>query len=40
MDLPFVDDNTSQEDLAANNKHDEESTKFDCIMFASMSPEL
>lgn len=35
-----MDDNSSQEDLVAYNKHEDESTKVACIMLATMSPEL
>ena len=38
--LPYVDEESSKEDIVAYNKHDDESTKVACIMLETMSLEL
>ena len=35
-----IDEYSTEEDIAANHKHVEDSNKVSCIMIASMSPEL
>lgn len=39
-DFPLLDDDSSKEELVSYNKYYDESTKFNCLMLATMSYEL
>ena len=38
--ISVIDEHSTEEDIAANRKHIEDSNKVSCIMIAAMSPEL
>ena len=38
--IAVINEHSTEEEIAANRKHVEDSTKVSCIMIASMSPEL